>query len=102
MCLPVKVATVHDAAADGHRMSIHIFCSRMRYNICAPLERTAVDRSCKRIIYNKWNTISVCNPGKFFQIQHYQSRVCDRLTEDTLCVRADRLLDLLFRRIRVN
>ena len=74
----------------------------MRYNICAPLERTAVDRSCKRIIYNKWNTISVCNPGKFFQIQHYQSRVCNRLTEDTLCVRADRLLDLLFRRIRVN
>ena len=56
---------------------------------------------------NRWLThvigrFCACNPGKFFQIQHYQSRVCNRLTEDTLCVRADRLLDLLFRRIRVN
>ena len=102
MGIPVEVSAVNDAAADSHRMSVHIFCGRMGHNICAPLERTAVDRCRERIIHDKRHPMSVGYPGKLLNVENDKSRVRDRLTKYHFCIRAERLLDLLLRCVRIH
>ena len=99
---PVKIAAVHDAAAHAGCMAVHVLCGRMGHDIGAPLKRTAVDRSCKRIVNNQRHAVSVCCPRKLFNIQNHQGRIGDSLTKYRLRIRLKCLLQLFLCRIRIH
>ena len=100
--LPVKIAAVYDTAAYTHGMTVHIFCSRMGDNVCAPLKRTAVNRCRKGIVHNKGNPMSVSQTGKLFQIQHNQCRIGNGFSKHCLCIGTESLFQFLLRRIRIH
>ena len=89
MGLPVKIPAVHDAAADGHGVAIHVFRRGVGHDIGAPLKGTAVDRRCKRIVDDERHALGMGRAGKFLNIQDNQGRVCDSLAEYGLRVGAE-------------
>ena len=65
MSHPVKMTAIYNCTAKCRTMSIHIFCCGMCYDICTPLEGTAVYRCGKGVIHNKRHAVLVCNVCKF-------------------------------------
>ena len=100
--IPVKVATVNDSSANLHSMSVHIFGCGMGDDISSPFKRTAVYRCSEGVVYNKRNFMFVSNLCEFFNIQNYQSRVCDGFGEEYLCIRTECSSDFFRACICVN
>ncbi len=98
---PVKVAAVHDAAAYGHGMAVHIFRGGMRYNVRPPLKGTTVNGRCKGIVYDKRNLMAVGQSGKFFNIQNHKGRICDRLSKNRFRIWSESFIKLFFGSVRV-
>ena len=46
-----------------------------------PFERTAVDRSRECIVHNQRYSVTVCDTGKLFDIQHFERRIGDCFSE---------------------
>ena len=53
----------------------------MGNDICPPLKRTAVNRSCERIIHDQRYTVFMSHFCKFFNIQNSQRRICNGLSK---------------------
>ena len=102
MCFPVKITAVNNRSAHTGSMSIHIFRSGMRDNICSPLKRTAVDRCSKCIVYDKRYPMRMCCVCKFFQIQNNKRRIGDRLSEYSFCILAERGIYFFFAAVRIH
>ena len=83
-------------------MAVHILRRRVRHDVRAPLERAAVDGRGKRVVHDQRHAVSVRGGGKFFDVEHGQRRVCDRLAEDELRIRAEGRVQLLRRAVRVD
>ena len=71
-------------------------------DIAAELDRTAVYRCCKRVVYDERDAVVVCKSSELLDIKDINSRIRDRLAEDALCVRADILLELFERQCLVD
>ena len=84
--IPIKVTAVNNGTADLYGMSVHIFGCGMGNDISTPFKRTAVDWCGEGVVYDKRNFVFVSNFGKFFDIQDYQSRVCNGFCEKDFCV----------------
>ena len=74
----------------------------MRHDVRAKIKGLAQYRRCEGIVYNQRHMMPVPNLAIFFDIQHGNGGVCNGFAEYHLCIGAERLFDLLFRRIRVN
>ena len=86
MCHPVKVSGINDCSTYCCAMSIHVFCRRMGYDVCAPLKWAAVYRCRECIVHDQRYTMCMCCFCKFFNIQNGQCRVCDGLTKYRSCI----------------
>ena len=86
---------------DKEMPSIHVFSSRMCYDISTPFERTAVDRCCKCIIHNKRHTMCMCGICKFFQIQNNEGRIGDCLSKYCFCIFLKCCIQLFLRTLRI-
>jgi len=102
MGVPVEISAVHDAAAHGQGVAVHIFGGGVGHDIGPPLKGTAVDGRGEGIVHDQRNSVLMGQTGKFFNIQDHQGRVGDGFPEHCLCVWAERLLDLLLRRVRIH
>ena len=100
--IPVKVTAVNDSSANLHSMSVHIFGCGMGDDISSPFKRTAVYRCSEGVVYNKRNFMFVSNLCEFFNIQNYQSRVCDGFCEKYFCIRTEGSCDFFRACIGVN
>ena len=60
--------------------------------ITAPLERSAVNGSSKRVVHDQRDAVLVSNVSEFLDIEYINCRIGDGLTEDTLCIGTDELL----------
>ena len=99
---PVKVSRVYDCTTTLNCVTIHIFCCRVNYNVCAPFKWTAENWSCKSVIYNKRKIVVVSSLSPGFKIKNCKSRVCNCLTKNTLCIRLDCLADFFIASININ
>ena len=82
MCHPVKLTGINDCTTDCCSVSIHIFCRRVRHNICPPLDRPAIHRRWECIIHDQRHTMRVRSLRKLFNIQYRQCRISNRLTKN--------------------
>src|SRR5699024_8796687 len=57
VAIPVKIAAVHDTAAQRHGMSVHIFCGGVRYNVRSEFKGTAVNGRGKGIVTDQGYTV---------------------------------------------
>ena len=99
---PVEFAAVDDNAAALYRVAVHVFGGGVDDDVCAPLERAAEDRRCERVVHDERNVVPVRDIRPLFDVEYGQSRVGERFTENSLGVRLEQLLDLLFIRFRVR
>ena len=58
---PVKPAAVHNDTAALYRMTIHILCRRVGYNISAKVKGAAENRCGKGVIHNQRHTVLMRN-----------------------------------------
>ena len=99
---PVKVAAVHDRAADVDRVTVHIFGGGMGHNVRAELNRTAVDRRGKGVVHDERHAVFVRQTRELFDIQHGDRGIGDGLAEHSARVGTERLLQLLLGERLVN
>ena len=97
---PVKATAVHDCSTDCCTMTIHIFRCRMCYNICSPLDRTAVDRRWKCIVHDQRHSMLMCCLCKLLNIKNRQCRIGNRLTKHRPCIVLECSCKLFFGAIR--
>ena len=65
VAIPVKIAAVHDTAAQRHGMSVHIFCGGVRYNVRSEFKGTAVNGRGKGIVTDQGYTCSWAKAANF-------------------------------------
>ncbi len=97
--VPIKIATVHNAAADAHSVSIHILRSGMRHNIRPPLNWTTVNGSWKCIIHDQRHPMLMCYIGKLFDVKDHQCRIGNCLRKEYLGIWTKRRCNLFSRSI---
>ena len=99
---PVEVAGVDDAAADLAGVAVHVLRRRVGDDVAAELERTAEDRRRESVVDDKRHAVLVRDLRELRDVEYAARGVRDRLAEDALSVRAEGLLYLRGRRIRVD
>ena len=67
----------------------------MGYDVTTPLDRAAVDRSSEGVIHDQWYTMLVSHLCETLYIEDVTTRVRDCLSEETLCIWTELLLDAL-------
>ena len=73
--LPIELTGVDNHTARACGMTVHIFGCGMYDNICAPLDRTTVDRCWEGIVHNQGDTMRMSLLGKALDIQNLQRRI---------------------------
>ena len=99
---PVELATVDNSTAQASSMTIHILRSRMRYDVCTPFQRAAVNRCREGVIHDQRHTMTMRSVGKFFNIQHRQCGVSDNFAKHSLGVILKSSIQLFVRSIWRN
>ena len=88
--VPREIAAVHDGAAHGRAMTVHILGGGVRHNVGAPFDGTAVDRGREGVVHNEGNAVLVGDTGKFLNIQHIHGGVGQGLSEKEFRVGLER------------
>ena len=70
MRIPVEVARINDAAANGSAMAIHVFRGGMRNDVGAPFDGTAVDGRRERVVNDQRYAVIVRRLRKALDIEH--------------------------------
>ena len=99
---PVELAAVDNRTAKAGCMAVHILRCRMRYDISAPFNRTAVNRRREGVVHDQRHTMTMRSVGKFFNIQHRQCGVSNNFAKHSLGVVLKSSVQLLVRSIRRN
>ena len=99
---PVELAAVDNRTAQASSMTIHILRSRMRYDVCTPFQRTAVNRCREGVIHDQRHTMTMRSVGKFFNIQHRQCGVSNNFAKHSLGIVLKSSIQLLVRSIGRN
>ena len=97
---PVKITAVNNSTAHSCTMAVHVLRRGMCHNICAPFNRTAVDRCRKCIVHDQRHMMSMGCLRKLLDIKNSQCRVGDGLAENSLCVLFECCIQLFFCTIR--
>ena len=99
---PIKIAGIHNGAADSIRCAIHILCRGVCDNICSPCKGSAEDRRRKGVIYNERHPVLMGSFRKFLNIQDLQRGIRNHFSKDQLGVGLKLGLQLLFGNIRIH
>ena len=83
---PVKITAVNNSTAHSCTMAVHVLRRGMCYNICAPFNRTAVDRCRKCIVHDQRHMMGMGCLRKKLNIQNSKCRIGNRLTKHQLCI----------------
>src|SRR5699024_9501002 len=67
---PVKLAAVHDGAAQSGAVAVHILGGGVGDDVGAALDGAAVDRSGEGGVHDQGHPVGVGGPGKLFGVQH--------------------------------
>ena len=81
---PIKVAAVDDGTAQSGTVTVDVLTGGMSDDVCTPLNGTAVNGSCKGVVDDQGNTVSVCDLGELFDIQNTECGICNGLAENAL------------------
>ena len=92
---PVKISAVHDDAADGARMPVHVFRRRVNHDVRAEFKRTAEHRRCKRVVHNQRHAVPVSDFRHFFNVEHRSRGIGNGFGKNRFRVRAKRFLNFL-------
>ena len=76
-------------------MAVHVLGGGVGNDISAPLERAAVDRSCKCVVNDQRNAVLMRSLRELLDVENSQGGVCDGLAENRLSVRLERRVQLL-------
>ena len=99
---PVELAAVHDAAAHGSAVAVHVLGGGMGHDVRAPLEGPAVHRSGKGVVHDQGHAVGVGRLGELLNVQHGQCGVGDGLAEHSLGVGPEGSVQLLLGAVRVH
>ena len=99
---PVKFSGVDDRASYRSAVPVHVFGGGMGHDVRPELERAAVYRSSKRIVYDKRNSVPVRRSSKFIKIKYGEGRVCDRLSEHRFRIRPESRFQFFLRAVRAD
>ena len=102
MGLPVEVAAVHQAAADGSAMAVDVLGRGMRDDVRAPLEGTAMDRRRKSIVDHQRHAVRMGDLREALDIQHFHARVGEGLAEKKLGFRTEAGVHIFIRGLVVH
>ena len=75
MGFPVEIAAVHNAAAHGHGMAVHVFGGGMGDDIHAKFEGLAVNGGGKGVVADHGHAVAVGQRHKLVDIQHHTGGV---------------------------
>ena len=92
---PVEIAAVHDAAADGAGVAVHILGGGVGDDVRAPLEGPAEHGGGEGVVHDQGHPVAVGGGSKLLNVQHGEGGVCDGLTEHRLGVGPEGGLQLL-------
>ena len=96
---PVEVAAVHDGAAHGHAVAVHVLGGGVGDDVGAPLDGTAVHRGGEGVVHDQRHAVAVSRGGELLNVQHRQGRVGDGLAEDSAGVGPEGGLQLFLRAV---
>ena len=92
---PVELSAVHDAAAHGGTVAVHILGGGVGDDVAAPLKRAAVHGGGEGVVHDQGHAVGVGRLGKALDIQHGEGGVGDGLAEHGLGVGPEGGLQLL-------
>ena len=102
VCHPVKLAAVHDRAANHCTVTVHILGGGVGHDIRAPLEGAAVDRRGEGVVHDEGHAVGMSCLGELLNVQYGQSRVGDGLAKDGLGVGLEGRIQLFLGAQRVH
>ena len=102
MGLPVEIAAVHQAAADGGAVAVDVLGRGMRDNVRAPFEGTAMDRRRKGIVDHQRHAVRMGDLRESLDIQHFHTRIGKGLAEKKLRFRTEAGIHLFIRGLVVH
>ena len=99
---PVKVAAVHNHAAHGGGMAVHVLGGGVGDDIRTPFKRTAINGRGKGIVHNEGNAVRMGNVRHFTDIQHAKRGIGNSLRKESFRIGAERFGDFLRRSVLVH
>ena len=99
---PVEIAAVHDDAAHGHRVAVHVLGGGVHDDVGAPLDGTAEGGRGEGVVHHERQARLMRRFGEGLDVQDCESRVGDRLAKDELGIGADGGGDLLLAGARAH
>ena len=100
--IPVKLAAVHNGAAYGEGVAIHVLGGGVGDDVAAPLEGTAVHGSGKGVVHDEGHAVGVGGLGELLNVQDGEGGVGDGLAEDRLGVGPEGGVQLLLGALGVH
>ena len=100
--VPVKLAAVHDGAAHGEGVAVHVLGGGVGDDVAAPLKGTAVHRGSEGVVHDEGHAVLVGGLGELLNVQHSEGGVGDGLAEDRLGVGPEGGVQLLLRALGVH
>ena len=97
---PVELAGIHNDAADGGGVAVHVLGGGVGDDIRAPLKGTAVDGSGEGVVHDQGHTVLMGDFRKLLNVQHRQGGVGDGLAEERPGVGLEGGVQLFRRRVR--
>ena len=99
---PVKVAAVHNHAAHGGGMAVHVLGGGVGHDVRTPLEGPAVHRGGEGVVDDEGHAVGVGRLGELLNIQDGEGGVCNGLAEHRLGVGPEGGVQLLLGAVRVH
>ena len=86
---PVKLPAVHDGAAHGVGVTVHVLCGGVGHDVRAELKGPAVDGGGKGVVDDEGHAMVVGRLGKALNVQHGERGVGHALPENRLGIGAE-------------
>ena len=100
--VPIEAARVHDGAADGSAVAVHILGGGVGHDIGTPLDGAAQHRRGEGVVHDERHPVVVGRHREALDVEHRQGRIRDGLAEDALGVGAEGGRQLLIGAVRIH
>ena len=97
---PVKPAGIHNAAADGAGVAVHVLGGGVGHDVRAPLDGPAVHRGGEGVVHDEGHAVGVGGGGELLNVQYREGGVGDGLAEHRFGVGPEGGVQLLRRAVR--
>ena len=87
--VPVEVAAVHDGAAGGLGVAVHVFGGGVGHDVGAPFDGPAEDRRGEGVVHDERHALGVGDPRQLLEVGDRERGVRDGFGEERLGVRTE-------------